>query len=133
MRRDIPQLEFSDAEASLAKLLAEPCTHADAQRACDVLARILGDVLGSLDREHEWKRWDPDDLVCRSIERNEEVVSLHGGVHWLTGGANGSRFRVDLALDTLPLLYSFKLLEQRRGRQVLYGGKTPAGWTIGDG
>lgn len=133
MRRDIPQLEFRDAEATLAKLLADPCADADAQRACDLLARILGGVLSTLDREHEWKRWDPDDLVCRSIERNGEVISLHGDVHWLTGGASCSRFRVDLALDTQPLLYSFKLLEQRRGRQVLYVGKTPAGWTIGDG
>jgi hypothetical protein len=55
---------------------------------------------------------------------------LRGVPYWLSGGDGCDRFRIDVALDTNPLLYSYKFTNSMTDEQVLYVGKTPDGWRV---
>lgn len=48
---------------------------------------------------------DLDDLPCDSADRIGDVVTLQGTSNRLTGGDGCDRFRLDIALGSLPLSY----------------------------
>lgn len=55
-------------------------------------------------------------------------LPLRGVANWLRGGVGCDRFRIDVALDKSPLLYSFRFTNSTTEQQILYVGKTPTGW-----
>jgi len=67
---------------------------------------------------------------CEGFERKGGVVTFEGVAWWLEGGKDCERFRLDAALDTDPLLYSFEFSSGRTGAQTLYAANTPRGWQI---
>lgn len=124
-------LDFAETEDRISRLLSvatEP--NDDVQTACRYFEGILSCVFASLEKGHRWKRWGLDDLWCEHLSRRENVVTLQGTPYWLTGGDDCSEFKVDVALDTHPLLYSYKFTHRKKGKQVLYVGKTPDGWLL---
>jgi hypothetical protein len=98
------------------------------QQACGHFERILGSVFASLQEPRRYRFWCPDDLWCESLGFEGSVAALVGSACWLEGGQECDRFRIDVALDLDPLLYSYKFSHAETGRQSLYVAKTPGGW-----
>ena len=67
---------------------------------------------------------------CTSFSRAADIVTLKGIPNWLSGGDGCDRFRIDVALDKAPLLYSYKFSKSSTDEQVLYVGKTPTSWLV---
>jgi hypothetical protein len=124
-------LDFSETEARITDLLAGAQElDSSVHSAIASFEAILCDVLGLLCRKHSWRYWHLDALCCDSLSRSNEVVTLQGTSDWLTGGDGCELFRLDVALGTDPLLYSFKFTNSKSGKQTLYVGKTPSGWVV---
>jgi hypothetical protein len=128
---DASTLDLSEPEAKIIELLAkaeEPSVQV--QTACAYFDRILSSVFSLLAKDQPWRYWGLDDLWCEVVQRREQVITMQGTAYWLEGGSGCERFRLDVDLTTDPLLYSYKFSDRRRGKQVLYVGKTPDGWVI---
>ena len=98
------------------------------QGACGHFERILGTVFASLREPREYSHWCADDLWCESISFEGPLATLAGKAYWLEGGHECDRFRIDVALDVNPLLYSYKFSHEKTQRQTLYVAKTQSGW-----
>jgi hypothetical protein len=126
-----PNLDLEDIEAKIANLLAAGVdADSNAQRACEQFALVLDKVFRALPGNRQIRYWDLDDLSCDSADRTADVVTLRGSASWLAGGGDCNRFRVDVALDQQPLLYSYKFTGGLTDKQLLYVGKTSEGWLI---
>ena len=126
-----PELDVSDSEARIKALLASAQDlDDDVHDVCWHFGDILMRVLRSSPGDREWRYWSLDDLVPKSVSRSGNVMTLSGLAWWLSGGDGCQRFRLDVALDTEPLLYSYKFLDDGLTKQVLYVGKRPDGWLL---
>ena len=124
-------LDLSEVEAEITSLLGSAVdVDSNGQLACEQFGILLANVFRSLPGNRPTRYWDLDDLSCDSADRIGEVVTLQGTSNWLTGGEGCDRFRLDIALDSHPLLYSCKFTHNVTGEQVLYVGKTPEGLLI---
>ena len=106
----------------------------NAQIVCGHFERILSAVFESLDKTLSWRYWCIDDFSCESIGHSETVVTLRGASYWLEGGENCEQFRLDVATNLDPLLYSCEFSKFTHGgtqKQALYVGKGPDGWKLG--
>ena len=128
---DGSDLALSETEAKIAASLAS-ATDVDANvyRACEQLEVVLANVLRLLAGNRQSRYWQLDDLSCTSFGRAGDVVTLQGIPNWLRGGEGCDRFCIDVALDTSPLLYSYKFTRSVTDEQLLYVGKTPTGWLV---
>ena len=131
MMLDSSTLDLSEAEREIGELLL-PAEEPDAnvQSACSSFAYILIAVFGTLPKRHPWRSWQLDDLWCEAVSRSDHQITLSGIAYWLSGGGRCERFRLDIDLNSAPLLYSYKFTIRKTGRQVLYAGKTPGGWLV---
>ena len=108
----------------------------DVQFICACFARILSEVFQSLQKGDPRRGWCVDDLWCETVKCARTKVTFDGPSYWLKGGVNCHWFQLDVALDTDPLLYSYKFTKGRNPKigskihPVLYIGKHPKGWTI---
>jgi hypothetical protein len=126
-----PNLDLGDLEDKIASLLAagvDPDSHG--QGACEQFALVLDKVFRLLPGNRQTRYWDLDDLSCDSADRTGDVVTLAGSSSWLAGGGECDRFRIDVALDQQPLVYSYKFTSSLTDKQILYVGKTPEGWLV---
>jgi hypothetical protein len=98
--------------------------------ACDQFEVILVKVLRMMPGNCEWRYWSLEELCYDSFARSDHVVTLQGLPYWFSDVEGCDRFRIDVALDTDPLLYSFKFSNGTSGEQLLYVGKTPQGWVV---
>lgn len=128
---DSLSLDLDGIETRIANLLASPVeVDSSGQRVCEQFGLVLARVFRLLPSNCQMRYWDLDAFSCDSATRTGDVVSLQGSSIWLSGGEDCERFRLDIALDTMPLLYSYKFTNSRTGKQILYVGKTPEGWLI---
>lgn len=67
-------------------------------------------------------------MYADKVEVFSKKITLIGAIHWLGGGGECVYYQVDMARDTDPLLYSYKL-KNKRWKRVMYIGKTFNGWT----
>lgn len=124
-------LDFSETEATIVDLLASAkMPDSSVQNACAYFAAIQCQVFSLMGKEYHWRTWGLDDLWCESLSRSNHVITLQGTPYWLGGGDECTFFRVDVALDTSPLLYSYKFMNLMKGKQILYVAKTPDGWLV---
>lgn len=131
MLLDGSALDQDDAEAKVIGLLASAKdVDSNVQRACGEFEIVLAKVLSLLPGNRSSRYWQLDDLLCDSMSRAGDVVTMRGIPHWLSGGEGCDRFRLDVALDKEPLLYSYKFSNGLTGKQVLYVAKTPDGWLV---
>ena len=131
MLLDVGNLDLGDAEAEIATFLRSGVdVDSNGQPACDQFGIVLAKVLRLLPGNRETRYWDLDDFSCDSAVRAGDLVTLQGYSNWLRGGGDCDRFRLDVALDQVPILYSFKFMNSTTGNQVLYVGKTPEGWLV---
>jgi hypothetical protein len=131
MLLDGSNLDLDDVEARITGYLtsAEE-VDSNVHRACAQFEIVLAGVLRLLPGNRQSRYWGLDDFSCDSISRIGDVVTLQGVPNWLSGGGGCDQFRLDVALDTNPLLYSYKFTNSMTGEQVLYVGKTPDGWLV---
>jgi hypothetical protein len=128
---DASSIDVDDVETKIADLLASPVDlDSNGQRACEQLGLVLAKVCRLLPSNRQTRYWDLDDFSCDFVNRTGHVVTLQGISSWLAGGEDCDRFRVDVALDKMPLLYSYKFTNSTTGKQIAYVGKTPEGWFI---
>jgi hypothetical protein len=131
MLLDGSNLDLGHIEAKIADFLASAeKVNASVHRAAEQFEIVLAKVLRLLPGNCRCRYWDLDDFWCDSISRCGDVASLGGVPNWLSGGEGCDRFRLDVSLDTDPLLYSYKFTNSATGEQVLYLGKTPDGWLV---
>jgi hypothetical protein len=131
MLLDATSLDLDRVEKEIADLLASPVDpDSNGQGACDQFGLVLAKVFRLLPSNVQPRYWDLDDFSCDSANRIGNVVTLEGTSYWLAGGKDCDRFRVDVALDSKPLLYSYKFTNRWTGKQLLYVGKTPEGWLV---
>src|SRR5687768_14231014 len=109
MMLDGTNLNLGDVEARITGYLtsAEEMNF-NVHRACEQFEIVLPNVLRLLPGNRQSRYWDLDDLSCDFMSRSGGVVTLQGVPNWLSGGDGCDRFRLDVALDTNPLLYSYK-------------------------
>ena len=100
------------------------------QRACEHFGLVLAKLFRLLPSNSQIRYWDLDDFSCDFANRTGDVATLQGTSSWLAGGEDCNRFRLDVALDKIPLLYSCKFTNSTTGKQVAYVGKTSEGWLI---
>jgi hypothetical protein len=128
MLLDASSIHGDDVETPIASLLASPVDVAsNGQRACDLFGIVLAKVFHLLPSDRQTRYWDVDDFSCDFANRTGDVVTLQGTSSWLAGGQDCDRFRLDFALDKVPLLYSCKFTSSATGKQVAYVGKIPEG------
>lgn len=120
-----------EAEANIVSLLAS-AQEVDSKvlSACEQFEILLADVLRLLAGNRRSRYWQLDDLSCDFISRTRDVVTLKGVSNWLSGGDGCDRFRLDVSLNSKPLLYSYKFMNSISNEQILYVGKTPSGWLV---
>ena len=90
---------------------------------------ILSGVFQRQEKETGFRNWCVDDLWGETLDKLPENITLSGRVFWLSGGGTCTLFKLDIARNTEPLLYSYKLLNSKR-KQELYVGKSYKGWII---
>jgi hypothetical protein len=128
---DASSIDVEDIETKIANLLASRAdVDSNGQSACDHFGLVLSKVFRLLPSDCQTRYWDLDDFSCDFANRTGDVVTLQGISSWLAGGEDCDRFRLDLALDKVPLLYSCKFTSSTTGKQIAYVGKTPEGWLI---
>jgi hypothetical protein len=131
MLLDGTNLNLRDVEAKIAEhLTSVEEVESNAERACQQFEIVLANVLRLLPGNRRSRYWDLDGFSYDSMSRCGGVVTLQGVPYWLSGGDGCDRFRIDVALETKPLLYSYKFTNSMADEQVLYVGKTPEGWHI---
>jgi len=131
MLLDGTNLDLGDVEAKIAGYLTSAeAMDSNVHCACQQFEIVLANVFRLLPGHRESRYWDLDDFSCDSMSRSGGVVTLQGVPNWLSGGGGCDRFRLDVALDTSPLLYSYKFTKSLTDEQVLYVGKTPYGWLV---
>ena len=122
---------FEDLEANIGSLLAgAEDLDSNVHFACGQFGVILDGVLRLLPGNQKWRYWFLDDFDCNRFCRRDQIVTLLGSAYWLSGGEECDSFRLDIALDKEPLLYSYKFTKSKSGEQMLYIGKTPDGWVV---
>ena len=94
-----------------------------------LLGYILDGVFPTLDRESGLRGWCVDEMYPDECHHSTKKITLMGSVNWLHGGGNCTRYQVDIARDTVPMLYSYKFTNSKR-EQSLYVGKTFRGWIV---
>ena len=131
MLLDASNLDLDDVEAKIKDLLASTVNmDSNGQQACEQFGIAFVKVCRLLPGNRRPRYWQPDDFSCDSVSRSGDIVTLLGASNWLSGGDGCDRFRLDVALDKNPLLYSCKFTNSVTGEQVLYVGKTPGGWVV---
>jgi hypothetical protein len=131
MLLDGANLDLGDVEVRInGYLTSAEELDSNVHRACGQFQIVLANVLRLLPGNRQSRYWDLDDFSCDSMSRSGDVVTLRGVPYWLSGGDGCDRFRIDVALDTNPLLYSYKFTNSMTDEQVLYVGKTPDGWRV---
>ena len=132
---DGSNLDLTKLEANIASFLGratelDPSVHC----ACAGLERVLWTVVGLLPNTHPLPVMMEglDDLDCDEFKRKGQVVTLRGGIDRFNADYYDmcDMFRIDVALNTAPLLYSYKFLKAETGKQIFYVGKTPDGWIV---
>jgi hypothetical protein len=104
------------------------------QSACDMFDLVLSFVFCSLPEDDPYSRWCLDDFLLETIQfPGDATVSLSCQAFWLEGGRFCPLVRIDIGVETDPLLYSFKFLKGYCDRQTLCIAKTGSGWLLSDG
>ena len=94
------------------------------------LARMFEDGLYKL-RVKKFDYWCVDDFLFDTYKMGDAKLSLRGKVFWLSGGDNTEGIKVDVGIDTKPMLYSFKLYETYgSNKQKLYIAKGQHTWVL---
>lgn len=134
MLLDSSNLDLSDFESKIIGYLSE-AEELDSRvkDACCQFGFVLHKVLRCLPGKYKWRYWSHDEFCCDGFRRRNKVVTLQGIPYWLPDIEECDSFRIDVALDKDPLLYSFKFRNNKSGKQILYLGKKSNGWIlIGD-
>ena len=112
MLLDGSSLDLRDVESKIAGFLGgADKLDSSVQSACVQFEVVLTNVLSLMSRKHPLRHWCLDDLYCDSFDRSDQVATLRGTSYWLSGGEGCDRFRLDVALDKDPLLYSYKFTD----------------------
>ena len=69
---------------------------------------ILSTVFRSLTNDNPLFGWFIDDFDLEKKTMTKNKVTLVGTVFWLKGGENCKRVKIDIGVNTDPLLYSYK-------------------------
>lgn len=131
MLLDGSNLGLCDFESKIIRYLAdaeEP--DSSVHNACYQFGIVLHKVLRCLPGKYPWRYWSLDEFCCDGFRRRDQVVTLQGIPYWLPDIGECDFFRIDVALDKEPLLYSYKFKKSKSGKQILYIGKTLDGWIV---
>lgn len=121
-------LAIEESENSICEIIAlSETTKEDWNTVCHFLGGILTEYFSRQERETSLRSWTVDDMYADKVELFSKEVTLNGPIHWLGGGSECVYYQVDIACNTVPLLYSYKL-QNNRWKQVMYIGKTFNGW-----
>lgn len=121
---------ISDSERTISEIIVQTeISKEDANIVCYLLGSILTELFSNQNRESGLRSWCVDEMYADKIEIFSKKLSLSGVIQWLGGGGDCAHYQVDIALDVVPLLYSYKL-KNKRWKQVMYIGKTFDGWVI---
>lgn len=93
------------------------------------LCSILSIVLPHLESNSGVQEWQIEDMYANECSVNAKKLTLVGDVNWLNGGVNCTSYQVDIARNTVPLLYSYKF-RHKNGKQLLQIRKTFTGWIV---
>lgn len=93
------------------------------------LGLILTRVLSEADKNIGMQSWSVDDMAVHTHTETEDKLTLQGQIFWFNSDGTCVSYQVDIAKNTSPLLYSYKL-KDKHDKQRVYVGKTNEGWII---
>ena len=125
-----PRVDIDGLEKKAIALMDDsPIQQAEYEKLCALFSIILNGILQKQEKEAGYRSWCVDDLRAQEINETSKKITLSGPVSWLSGGGECKHYQLDIAKNTSPLLYSYKL-NNKHAHQVVYIGKTFKGWVI---
>ena len=93
------------------------------------LGLILTRVLSETGKSIGMQGWSVDDMPVSTHTESDDKLTLRGRIFWFESDGKCVSYQVDIAKNTSPLLYSYKL-KDKHDKQRVYVGKTYEGWII---
>jgi len=121
---------IADCEKTISEIIVNSeISQKEAQIICYLLGSILTETFHNQSKESGLRSWTVDDMYPDKVEVYSKKITMNGAISWLGGGGECVYYQVDIARNTDPLLYSYKL-QDRLWKQVIYIGKTFKGWIV---